>query len=168
VVRRAVCCSECCSEEQCVAVSVAAKSSVLQWVLQRRAVCCSECCSEEQYVAVYKEVIHTWNQRIRTYCTFAHSVHSVFNTHVYDSMCVCALYTGWRRPITCLELQVIFRKRATNYRALLPKITYQDKASYDSSPPCTHFWVLLCVFVYGVATISRLLKITGLFCKRAL
>ena len=26
--------------------------------------------------------------------------------------------TGWRRPIGCLKLQVIFRKRATNYRAL--------------------------------------------------
>ena len=28
------------------------------------------------------------------------------------------LDTGWRRPIGCLKLQVIFRKRATNYRAL--------------------------------------------------
>ena len=26
--------------------------------------------------------------------------------------------TGWRRPIGCLKLRVIFRKRATNYRAL--------------------------------------------------
>jgi len=33
-------------------------------------------------------------------------------------------------------LQVIFRKRATNYRALLRKMTYEDKASYDSTPPC--------------------------------
>jgi len=46
-------------------------------------------------------------------------------------------YTGWRRPIGCLELQVIFRKRATNYRALLRKMTYEDKASHDSTPPCT-------------------------------
>ena len=30
-----------------------------------------------------------------------------------------------------------FRKRATCYRALLRKITYKDKASYASSPPCT-------------------------------
>jgi len=34
-------------------------------------------------------------------------------------------------------LQVIFRNRATNYRALLQEITYKDKASYGSSPPCT-------------------------------
>jgi len=38
------------------------------------------------------------------------------------------------------KLQVIFRKRATNYRALLQKMTYKDKASYGSSPPCTRAW----------------------------
>jgi len=54
--------------------------------------------------------------------------------------------TGWRRPIGRLKLQVIFCKRATNYRALLRKITCEDKASYESSPPCiicgmTHSYV---------------------------
>ena len=43
--------------------------------------------------------------------------------------------TGWRRPIGCLKLQVIFHKRATNYKALLRKMTYKDKAYYDSTPP---------------------------------
>jgi len=42
--------------------------------------------------------------------------------------------TGWPRLIGCLKLQII--KRATNYRAFLRKMTYTDKASYDSSPPC--------------------------------
>jgi len=37
---------------------------------------------------------------------------------------------GWRSLIGCLKLQVIFRKRATNFRALLQKMTYEDKASY--------------------------------------
>jgi len=46
-------------------------------------------------------------------------------------------FTGWRRCIGCLELQISFRKRATNFRALLRKITSKDKASYDSTPPCT-------------------------------
>jgi len=32
-------------------------------------------------------------------------------------------YTGWRRPAGCLKLQVIFCKRATNFRALLRKLT---------------------------------------------
>jgi len=31
---------------------------------------------------------------------------------------------------------VIFRKTATNYRALLRKMTYEDKATWASSPPC--------------------------------
>jgi len=44
--------------------------------------------------------------------------------------------TGWQRPIGCLKSQVIFCKRATNYRALLLKMTYEDKASYDSTPAC--------------------------------
>ena len=43
----------------------------------------------------------------------------------------------WRRLIGCLKLQVIFRQTATNYRARLRKMTYKDKASYESSPPCT-------------------------------
>ena len=33
-------------------------------------------------------------------------------------------------------MQVIFRKRATNHRALSQKMTYTDKASDASSPPC--------------------------------
>ena len=57
--------------------------------------------------------------------------------------------TGWRRLIGCLKLRVIFRKRATNYRVLLRKITYQDKASYASSPPCSliHGALEMCVLV---------------------
>jgi len=48
----------------------------------------------------------------------------------------------WRRwyrvanLIGCLKLQVIFRKRATQYRALLRKMTHEDKAPYDPTPPC--------------------------------
>jgi len=34
------------------------------------------------------------------------------------------------------KLQVIVCKRATNYRALLRKMTCEDKASYGSLPPC--------------------------------
>ena len=40
------------------------------------------------------------------------------------------LDTGWRRPTGRLKLQVIFCKRATNYRNLLRKMTCKDKASY--------------------------------------
>ena len=39
----------------------------------------------------------------------------------------------------CLKLQVIFRKRAIDYYALLRKLTFKDKASYRSLPLCT--WI---------------------------
>ena len=48
--------------------------------------------------------------------------------HVYDTR------SQWRRPIGCLKLQVIFRKRDTNHSALLRKTTNQDKVN-DSTPP---------------------------------
>ena len=64
---------------------------------------------------------------------------------------VCAAYIyRWRRPIGCLKLHVIFRKRVTNYRALLWKMTYKDKASYDSTPPCVavSLFLSMCVSIY--------------------
>ena len=51
---------------------------------------------------------------------------------------------GFRRPIGCLKLQVTFRKRATKYRALVRKMTYKDRASYGSSPHCTHIHTHVC------------------------
>ena len=63
--------------------------------------------------------------------------HTHTNTLTYHLQCL--LYaTGWRVPIGCLKLNVIFRNRATNNRPLLPKMTYKDKASYGSSPPCNY------------------------------
>ena len=65
---------------------------------------------------------------------------------VYSSILICVFFhieiwrhvafTGLRSPIGCLKLQVMFRKRATNYRALLWKIIYKDKASHGSTSPC--------------------------------
>jgi len=62
--------------------------------------------------------------------------------NVYTFLCVSVSvcvnrYTERRRPVGCRKLQVIFRKRATNHRALLKKMTYRDKTTYDSSQPCT-------------------------------
>jgi len=64
--------------------------------------------------------------------------------------------TQWPRPIACLDLQVIFRKRASNYRALLRKMPCKDKASYGSTttrhpmgrrhPVLIHPQVLICGF----------------------
>jgi len=40
-----------------------------------------------------------------------------------------------RMPESCRS---IFCTRAANYRAFFRKMTYKDKASYGSSPPCTY------------------------------
>ena len=48
-----------------------------------------------------------------------------------------SLDTGWPRLIGSPKLHIIFHKRATKYRALLRKMTYKDKGSSESSPPCT-------------------------------
>ena len=68
--------------------------------------------------------IHT-----HTYENPIHPLHKILTTSP----------TGWRKCIGCLKLQVSFRKRATNYRALLRKMTSKDKASYASSPPYMHY-----------------------------
>jgi len=50
----------------------------------------------------------------------------MFEKQIRIQICVC-LSADWRRPIGCLKLQVIFRKRATNFRALLHKWPIQIK-----------------------------------------
>ena len=62
---------------------------------------------------------------------------NIIHRAIYRGICICVYITGWRRPIGCLKLQAIFRKIATNYRALLRRMTSKDKASYGSSTPCT-------------------------------
>jgi len=61
--------------------------------------------------------------------------HDSSNSH----MCIKRGVRDYRVAKThrMLKLQVIFRKTATNYRALLRKMTCEDKASYGSTPPCT-------------------------------
>ena len=76
--------------------------------------------------------------------------------HIYLPNILCFVSTLWlithdtgcRIPIGCLKLQVIFRKRATNYKALLRKMTYKHKASYGSSPPCTTFSIYILFIKY--------------------
>ena len=62
-----------------------------------------------------------------------------FGYTAYHFQSVTTLHTGWRRLIGRLKLQVNFRKRATSWRALLRKMTYEDKAPYASTPPCSTF-----------------------------
>jgi len=60
--------------------------------------------------------------------------HMSASYHTYENE---SCHTGWRRLIGSPKLQIIFHKRATKYKSLLQKMTYKDKGSYESSPPCT-------------------------------
>jgi len=94
------------------------------------------------YVTYMNESCHAYSW-VTSRVFMSHVMYMTWSCHVYESV-VChrrPACTGWRRPIGCLKLQVIFCKRATNYRALLQKMTYQDKASYASLPPCRCFLV---------------------------
>ena len=72
-------------------------------------------------------------------------------------------HTGWRRTIGRLIFKSHFSQKSPMISGSFAKNDLQLKTFYGSSPLCT------CLRgCYGVATISRLLKMTGLFCKRDL
>ena len=86
------------------------------------------------------------------------SIWCFVNTHTYKS-------NGYRvakTPIRCLKLQVIFHKRATNYRALCRKMTCSDTTSYGASPPCTMY-----MNVIKWNYVVKCLKLQVIFRKRA-
>ena len=64
-----------------------------------------------------------------------------------------------RSLIGCLQLQVIFHKRATNHRSLLRKVTYEDKASYDSTPLHTACAVNTSLYTFTYSTFDILCSI---------
>jgi len=114
------------------------------------------------------DMAHSYMSHITCVCLTHHTHIPLFWTRPkFMNWCVCAVCvcvsrvgvcacvkchivntydTGWQRPTGCLNLQVIFGKRATNYRALLRKMTYKDKASYASSPPCI---IYMCFVTYS-------------------
>jgi len=83
-----------------------------------------------------KENKQKYRRLVRSACP-----HCATRTSKRNIICEKEIYdtdilTEWRRCIECVKLQVSFRKRANTYRAFLQKMIYQDKASYDATPPC--------------------------------
>jgi len=69
--------------------------------------------------------------------------------------------TVWRRIIGCLIFTGQFPKNSLIISGSFAENDLRLQAPYESSPPCI-------VGSYGVASVSRIDKITGLFRKRAL
>jgi len=88
-------------------------------IVSHGSISCATCFAEICNMAHLNEWPHSWRSARR--CAYEIEI----------------WHTGWRGLIGCLKLQVIFRKRATNCRVLLQKMTYEDKTSYDSTPLCT-------------------------------
>jgi len=81
-------------------------------------------------------------------------IHTYVHTFKYMIISEWSSTTGCRRLTGSPKLQIIFHKRATKYRSILKKMTYKDKGSYQSSPPCRtrciHNWYLCvkCIHTY--------------------
>jgi len=74
--------------------------------------------------------------------------------------------TGWRRLIGSPKLQIIFHKRATKHSSFLWKMTYKDKGSYESSPPCMwHRTATHCQKLEHTATHCNTLQHTATHCN---
>jgi len=140
----------CCSVLQCVAVCCngvipPARPCSCKCTYTYTAWCCASqcvtvCCSVSLCVAVRCHIWHTLScsvlQDVRRACVPIHEY-----TYILCFIVCCTVVHG---AIVCVQgkihrmpkLQVIFRQRATNYRSLLRKMIYKDKASYRSWPPC--------------------------------
>jgi len=75
--------------------------------------------------------------------------------------------TGWRRLIGSPKLLIIFHQRATEYRSLLRKMTYKDKGSYESSPPCTIIFYGICMYTLKALNVDHCntLQHTATYCN---
>jgi len=77
--------------------------------------------------------------------------------------------TLWRRLIGSPKLQIIFHKRSIKFRSLLRKMTWKDKGSYESSPPCTlcctmlHFAALCCTVFQCVAACCKVVQMISCY-----
>jgi len=77
--------------------------------------------------------------------------YTIMYNDVYSNSCVCVCV--WLCDCDCVKLQVIFRKRATNYRALLRTHTcYKMYCQYNAWLYChththTHTWITVDVIV---------------------
>jgi len=157
----------CCSVLQCVAVCC----SMLQYV----AVCCSvpPCgCVVLQYAAVWCSVVQRGTARSVLQCCAVMVVHC---GAVWCNVVQCvAVYCRVLRVYSAVCYSVVQQDTHRVRNALVTSLSHKRTILPHSHQSSRGTSCLLRTrnrpppFAYGVATISTLLKIIGLFCKRAL
>ena len=153
------CVAVCCSVLQCVSVCCSALSCIAVHciVLQCVSVCHrvsqtittnDDLCQIPGLLSSAENVLlgcQSWDVSNSSFTPRSlHSIQVCGSVLQYIAVCCSALQsvaeccwvTGWQRLIGSPKLQIIFHKRATKYRSLLRKMTYKDKGSYESWPPC--------------------------------
>jgi len=91
-----------------------------------------------------------------SYVEYIYTTTQAICTHIICAFSRVYTHTGWPRLIGSPKLQIIFHKKATKYRPLLRKMTYKDKGSYESSPPCNwmHMW-RVCIWNVSLCILDR-------------
>jgi len=104
--------------------------------------CCDSLALTHMLATFFLSLLHTHTQTHRPAATACPSrtcwplslslslthTQSLSNTLTHKHNPAATACTGWRRCEGCLKLQVIFRKRATIYRAFVRNMIYTDKA----------------------------------------
>jgi len=122
------------------------------------------CMSSTRVICIYAMHISQYTYHIYTYCVYmcTADMHTAVCILHICSMHVCNAHTGWRRLIGSPKLQIIFHKRATKYRSLLRKMSYKDKGSYESWPPCnTFFTFAVCMHAHCIHRLCILFLALG-------
>jgi len=95
------------------------------------------------------------------------------NTCVWRERNTCVWRKAHVQAYDMYIVQIVFHKRATKYRSLLWKMTYKDKGSYESSPPCSppctreekQRTATLCNTLHHTATHCNTLQRTATHCN---
>jgi len=137
-------------------------------------------CDTLQHAATHRDTLqHTSAERAHRCVYMSHDIYTCICTHVYrfHGMIRCCsswhVHERWVMMNTCICIHV-YMSIYTAHLCIHYIFMHASLYVYTTDPMCmctnAHDIQVTAVTAdkYGVATISSLLKITGLFCKRAL
>jgi len=130
--------------------------------------CAFTMCIYNMHLQRVRDLDKMYIYRLHLQATFTVNVHCKYNVHYKYNV---HLHLQGRETClprslhTCLDTSNNRMFQGHRSRNNQPNARMRAHVRMETGLPRAHFFICL---VYGVATISRLLKITGLFCKKAL